>query len=138
MWTTIGIAFYIEEWTLHKRHNSEYRNEIISGIMTNLPSHINFAIREKIWAVALHLSDLGFSPSKEEDQLGHPPSLIRIYIVRMKKSQAFSYLLSAQRRLIRLVGCPADLSHRRLRDQIGCLTVAHKYQIIAAQTVCGV
>ena len=36
----------------------------------------------------------------------HPPSLIRVFAVRMKKAWVLSYPLSAQRRLIRLGRCP--------------------------------
>ena len=46
------------------------------------------------------------APSKESGQPGHPPSLIRIFTSRMKKPWVLSYPLSAQRRLIRLGGCP--------------------------------
>ena len=38
-------------------------------------------------------------PSKETDQPGHLPSLIRVFAVRMKKSGVLSYPLSAQQRL---------------------------------------
>ena len=38
-------------------------------------------------------------PSKDSDQPGHPPSLIRVFAVRMKKAWILSYLLSAQQRL---------------------------------------
>ena len=40
------------------------------------------------------------APSKDSDQPGHPPSLIRVFAVRMKKPWAHSFLLSAQRRLL--------------------------------------
>ena len=46
------------------------------------------------------------APSEDSDQPGHPPSLIRVFAVRMKKAWVLSYPLSAQRRLIRLSGCP--------------------------------
>ena len=46
------------------------------------------------------------APSADSDQPGHSPSLIRVFAVRMKKAWVLSYPLSAQRRLIRLVGCP--------------------------------
>ena len=46
------------------------------------------------------------APSEDWDQPRHPPSLIRVFAVRMKKSWVLSYPLSAQRRLIRLGGCP--------------------------------
>ena len=39
------------------------------------------------------------APSEDSDQPGHPPSLIRVFAVRMKKAQVLSYPLSAQRRL---------------------------------------
>ena len=38
-------------------------------------------------------------PSKDSDQPGHPPSLIRVFAVRMKKAWVLSYPLSAQWRL---------------------------------------
>ena len=38
----------------------------------------------------------------------HPPSLIRVFAVRMKKPWILSFQLTAQRRLIRLGGCQAD------------------------------
>ena len=39
------------------------------------------------------------APSEDSDQPGHLPSLIRVFVVRMKKAWFLSYLLSAQRRL---------------------------------------
>ena len=38
-------------------------------------------------------------PSKDSDQPGHSPSLIRVFAVRMKKAWVLIYPLSAQRRL---------------------------------------
>ena len=46
------------------------------------------------------------APSEDSDQPGHQPSLIRVFAVCMKKAWVLSYPLSAQRRLIRLGGCP--------------------------------
>ena len=45
------------------------------------------------------------APSKDSDQPGHPPSLIKVSAVRRKKHWALNYLLSAQ----------ADLSLRWAR-----------------------
>ena len=45
------------------------------------------------------------APSEDSDQPGHPPSLIRVFAVRMKKAWVLNYPLSAQRRLIRLGRC---------------------------------
>ena len=52
--------------------------------------------------------------SKDPDQqAGHPPSLIRVFAVRMEKPWVLSYLLSAQRRLWSdWVDAQADLSLR--------------------------
>ena len=38
-------------------------------------------------------------PSKDSDQPGHPPSLIRVFPVRMKKIRVLSYQLSTRQRL---------------------------------------
>ena len=46
-------------------------------------------------------------PAKTQIRLGkRPPSLIRVFAVRMKKDWVLRNTLSAQRRLIRLGGCP--------------------------------
>ena len=42
---------------------------------------------------------LACAPSEDSDQPGHPPSLIRVFTVRMKKALVLTYPLSAQRRL---------------------------------------
>ena len=53
------------------------------------------------------------APSEDSDQPGHPPSLIRVFAVRMKKAWVLSYPLSAQRRLWSdWADAPADLSLR--------------------------
>ena len=36
------------------------------------------------------------APREDADQPGHPPSLIRVFAVRMKKRWTLNYLLSAQ------------------------------------------
>ena len=41
----------------------------------------------------------GCAPSKDSDQPGHPPSLIKVFAVLMKKPWVLSYPMSAQRRL---------------------------------------
>ena len=49
------------------------------------------------WAATWQNQQSDCAPSEDSDQLGHPPSLIRVFAVRMKK--ALSYPFSAQRRL---------------------------------------
>ena len=41
-----------------------------------------------------------YAPSEDSDQPVHPPSLIRVFVVRMKTPWVLSYPLSTQRRLI--------------------------------------
>ena len=55
-------------------------------------------------------SKMACAPTEGSDQPGHPPSLIRVFAVCMKKAWVLSYPLSGQRRLIRLGGCPGWLS----------------------------
>ena len=51
-----------------------------------------------------------FAPSKDSDQLGHPPSLIRVFTVRMKKHWVLSYPLSTAKTLSDWADAQADLS----------------------------
>ena len=46
-----------------------------------------------------HEIKMACMPSEDSDQPGHPPSLIRVFAVRMKKAWVLSYPLSAQWRL---------------------------------------
>ena len=53
------------------------------------------------------------APSEDSDQPGLPPSLIRVFAVRMKKAWVLSYLLSAEQRLWSdWANAQADLSLR--------------------------
>ena len=45
-------------------------------------------------------------PSEDSDQPGHPPSLVRVFTVRLIDSQVSQLSSSGQRRLIGLGGCP--------------------------------
>ena len=53
----------------------------------------------RIWAATCQNQQSECAPSKDSDQPGHPPSLIRVFAVRMKKSWVLNYPLSGQRRL---------------------------------------
>ena len=65
------------------------------------------------WAATWQNQQNGCAPSEESDQSGHPPSLIRVFAVRMKKHWILSYPVSAQRRLWSAWGnAQADLSFR--------------------------
>ena len=65
------------------------------------------------WAGTWQNQQSDYTPSKDSDQPGHLPSLIRVFPVRMKKAWVLSYLLSAQwRRWSDWVDAQADLSLR--------------------------
>ena len=51
------------------------------------------------WAATWQNQQNECAPSEDSDQPGHPPSLIRVFAVRMKNAWVLSYPLSAQRRL---------------------------------------
>ena len=51
------------------------------------------------WATTWQNQQSDCAPSEDSDQPGHPPSLIRVFAVRMKKTWVLSYPFSAQRRL---------------------------------------
>ena len=49
-----------------------------------------------IWAALWQNQQSECAPSEDSDQPGHPPSLIRVFAVRMKKAWTLSYSFSAQ------------------------------------------
>ena len=51
------------------------------------------------WATSWQNQQCGCAPSEDSDQPGHPPSLSKVFAMRMKKHSVLSYPLSAQRRL---------------------------------------
>ena len=59
-----------------------------------------------MWAATWQNQQNCCAPSEDSDQPGHLPSLIRVFAVCMKKPWVLSYLMSGQRRMIRLGRCP--------------------------------
>ena len=55
--------------------------------------------RIKIYPVHDITYKMACAPCENSDKTGHPPSMIRVFAVRMKKAWVLSYPLSAQRRL---------------------------------------
>ena len=70
-------------------HFSAFKWEIVNYFMLGFQSSIGY----------IH-------PPSDQNRPWHPPSLIRVFAVRLKKVWVFSYPLSEKRRLIRLGGCP--------------------------------
>ena len=55
-------------------------------------------LKKKKWAATRQNQQNECAPSEDSDQPRHPPSLIRVFAVRMKKPWILSYPMSAQRR----------------------------------------
>ena len=65
-----------------------------------LSIHVNdLKFEFSMWATTCQNQQSDCAPSEDSDQPGHPPSLIRVFAVRMKKPWGLSYSFSAQRRL---------------------------------------
>ena len=76
-------------------------------------AHLSYALDFIICATTWQNQQNECAPSEDSDQPGHPPSLIRVFTVRMKKPWVLSYPLSAQQRLWSdLADAQADLSLR--------------------------
>ena len=89
-WTVhVTVFFFFFFFIIHKVCNSN--------------CHCSFS---SLWC---HWNTLIWATTWQNQQNDCAPSLIRVFVVRMKKAWALSYLLSAQRRLIRLGGCTVSL-----------------------------
>ena len=81
------------------------------------------------------INKMAWAPSEDSDQPGHPPSLIRVFAVRMKKPWVLSYPLSAERRLgSDWADAQADLSLRWAHMQLCwfCHEAAHLFCLFTA------
>ena len=89
---------------------------IIHVLLTYLYFCNSVTSPKHIWAAAWQNQQETCAPSKDSDQPGHPPSLIRVFAVHMKNAWIHSYPLSAQQRLWSdWVDAEADLSLRWLQ-----------------------
>ena len=71
------------------------------------------------WTATWQNQESECAPSEDSDQPGHPPSLIKVFAIRMKKAWFLNYLLSAQRRLWSdWANTQADLSLRWAHSHI--------------------
>ena len=81
---------------------SQVRYNITLGNDCN-PGSCRGAVISWVWKYSEPRRDktnkMAFAPSEDSDQPGHPPSLIRVFAVHMKKALVLTYPLSAQRRL---------------------------------------
>ena len=119
-----------------------------------LPDVIQFLSLLKVAELLLYepphgkTNKMACAPSEDSDQPVHPPSLIRVFAVRMKKAWVLSYPLSAPRRLWSdWADAQADLSLRWAHIHfVGFVTrrlicgfvwkmVAHKYEKMSVNII---
>ena len=65
----------------------------------NVRNNILMITQDIIWAATWQNQQNDCAPSEDSDQPGHPPCLIRVFVVCIKKAYVLSFPLSAQRRL---------------------------------------
>ena len=88
-----------------KNVRSVISNSLRSNVLTKVlrpsfgTSKLSFAAGLRNGRPHDNTNKMECAPSEDSDQPGHPPSLIRVFAVRMKKAWVLSHLLSAQRRL---------------------------------------
>ena len=80
-------------------HRLEITEILLMFVNTNSSIHL------LIWTTTWQNQQNEHAPSEDLDQPGHRP-VWSVFAVRMKKPWVLSYPLSAQRRLIRVGGCP--------------------------------
>ena len=82
---SLPITAFRHDWNAVDMYVTEEQNK--------LSKHISK------WAATWQNEQSECAPSEDSDQPWHPPSLIRVFAVRMKKAWVLSYPLSVQRRL---------------------------------------
>ena len=114
------IVHFLEKTRLQQKpplQNNRYRDIQINNFL-----YLNKKLLAQAFLVSTHnmvgpphdnTNKMACAPSEDSDQPGHPPSLIRVFAVHMKKARVLSYPMSAQRRLRSdLADAQTDLSLR--------------------------
>ena len=92
----------VMRWVFNVKFIRQWRNP--DFILRKARIKCDYSVTEQmIWAATCQNQQSECAPSEESDQPGHPPSLIRVFTVRMKKAWVLSYALSGQWRLNLLV-----------------------------------
>ena len=98
------------------RHQTQTQRPAQNASFSSVVSGLGGMALSK-WAASWQNQQNDYAPSEDSDQPGHPPSLIRVFAVCMKKAWVLSYPLGAQWRLWSdWTDAQADL----------CLHLAHK------------
>ena len=92
-----------EQWWANRKTGTRFYAPFDRFVSPEISSKKTMTSKDRkfqlIWATTWQNQQNECAPSEDSDQPWHPPSLIRVFAVRMKKAQVLSYPLSAQRRL---------------------------------------
>ena len=103
---------------------STFLNYVFYGKVKDASTQVNRLVssdKQDMWAVAWQNQQNDCAPSEDSDQPRHPPSLIRVFAVRMKNAWVLSYPMSAHWRLWSdWADTQADLSHRWAHAHLFC------------------
>ena len=86
----------------HSLHSQETQNVEISeshfpiNVAESFKIQLDVTVIITIWAATLQNQQSDCAPSEDSDQPRHPPSLISVFAVRMKKAWVLSYPLSGR------------------------------------------
>ena len=93
----------VQHWFIFSRSKSKQMQQRCipqaTEVVLENQKALSKVITLNMWAATWKNQQSDCAPSENSDQPGHPPSLIRVFAVRMKKAWVLSYPLSAQRRL---------------------------------------
>ena len=93
-----GILYW-HAVTIHMRLGEDsFGHKLNERQMISHQYHLH-TFDDNTWAATWQNQQNGCASSQDSDKPGHPPSLIRVFVVRMKKAWVLSYPVSAQRRL---------------------------------------
>ena len=99
MWGVVLLYSYVSK-NVDSIANRSSLIWVVTAACPDLSAQILRSMQYNRWAASWqNQQNMACAPSKDSDQPGHQPSLIRVFAVCMKKAWVVSYPLSAQRRL---------------------------------------
>ena len=75
----------IVDWDVKPQHNQQPTKSFACSIINWKRTFYWHTWQDNIWAVTWQNQQNGCAPSEDSDQPGHPPSLISVFAVHMKK-----------------------------------------------------
>ena len=93
------LLYFLHQYSQWSETAQQIQEDLNTGYGNSKP--INHLITYQNQTEPPHdkTNKMACAPSEDSDQPGHPPSLIRVFAVHMKKAWFFSYPLSTQQRL---------------------------------------